>query len=132
MSDARSFLTLEMANVTLGKTDVLSQDDMAPDEYVMLSVNNAGVGMGAGTRSHLFEPFHSTRGLFDAPGLGSAVACGIINQYAGDIWVHSEKGKGSCRNTYLPRGFRSGLGLTGLTNLFIDCGSLRGQPALPE
>lgn len=98
-------LTLETANVALGKADVLSHDDMAPGDYVMLSVTDTGVGMDEETMSNLFEPFHSTRSLADATGLGSAVAYGIIKQHGGDIWVHSEKGKGSRLEIYLPRVF---------------------------
>ena len=101
MPDGGQF-TMETANVTLGEADVLSHD-IAPGDYVMLSVSDTGVGMDEETISHIFEPFYSTRGLADATGLGSAVAYGIIKQHAGDIWVHSEKGESSRLEIYLPR-----------------------------
>ncbi|MDB5104290.1 MAG: Blue-light-activated protein [Fibrobacteres bacterium] len=69
--------------------------------YVLLSVQDSGVGMDDETKSHIFEPFYSTKGR--AQGLGLSAVYGIIKQSGGHISVTSQRGEGTILRLYWPR-----------------------------
>ncbi|HET7042689.1 MAG TPA: response regulator [Gemmatimonadales bacterium] len=53
----------------------------------LLVVNDSGPGVPAGLAEKIFEPFYTTKGAHDAPGLGLAVSAGIIAEHGGAIGV---------------------------------------------
>ncbi|MDQ3000680.1 MAG: response regulator [Fibrobacterota bacterium] len=72
-----------------------------PGPYVLLSVQDSGVGMDEETKSHIFEPFYTTKGR--AQGLGLSAVYGIIKQSGGHISVTSQRGEGTILRLYWPR-----------------------------
>jgi two-component system, NtrC family, sensor kinase len=75
----------------------------APDgeDDVVLTVRDTGEGMSPEVLAHLFQPFFTTRR--EGPGLGLAVAHGIITSHGGRIRVESAPGEGSTFIIRLPR-----------------------------
>ena len=75
--------------------------DRDPDT-VGISIQDNGVGMSEETRSHIFEPFFSTRKGYGT-GLGLSITYGIVKKLGGDIEVLSREGEGSTFTVFLPK-----------------------------
>ncbi|MDB5875729.1 MAG: hybrid sensor histidine kinase/response regulator, partial [Ramlibacter sp.] len=94
-------VTIETANETFsaGGTPV----DLAPGDYVRLSVVDTGVGMTPDVLKRAVEPFFTTKRPGKGTGLGLASAYGFARQSDGCLVVASEVGKGTTVSLYLPR-----------------------------
>ncbi len=65
-----------------------------------ISVKDNGCGMDRNTRSHVFDPFFSTK--TDGTGLGLAVVKAVIESHQGRIAVFSRPGRGCRFRIFLP------------------------------
>ncbi len=110
-------LRIETGSIYLDEQVTARHDDMAPGDFVVLRIIDTGAGMDEATKKRLFEPFFTTKPQDKGTGLGLATSYGIVRQHGGDIRVHSQIGRGSTFEIFIP-----------LSEEPLD---LSGPPALP-
>ncbi|MFW6059310.1 MAG: ATP-binding protein [Phycisphaeraceae bacterium] len=68
---------------------------------LLIVISDNGEGMSEQIRAHLFEPFHSTKGM-RGTGLGLVVTKKIVDEHAGTIEVESTESEGTTFTLRLP------------------------------
>lgn len=76
--------------------------DVAPGDYVCVSVTDTGTGMSEEVLVRATEPFFSTKPTGKGTGLGLAQVYGIARQSGGTLRIESELGKGTTIHLLLP------------------------------
>jgi two-component system, cell cycle sensor histidine kinase and response regulator CckA len=95
-------LQIETRLVDLDRARAATPLGACPGRYVLLSVSDEGRGMTADERSHLFEPFFTSKEKGQGTGLGLALVYGIVHQAQGHVEVESEIGRGTTVRIYWP------------------------------
>ena len=73
--------------------DVVSADEAADGSYIVLEVEDTGVGMSPLVRDRMFDPFFTTKE--GGHGLGLSAAQGIVRMHRGILRVTSTEGHGT-------------------------------------
>jgi len=94
-------IAVELKKVEIESGEVISSL-LKPGRYALLSVSDTGCGIDPEIVDNIFEPYFTTKEKGKGTGLGLSLVYGIIREHAGDIKVHSELGKGTTFNVYLP------------------------------
>jgi signal transduction histidine kinase len=76
--------------------------DLDAGRYLRLSVADTGVGMDEATLRRAIEPFFSTKDIGKGTGLGLSMIHGLAQQLKGALRLHSEPGKGTRAELWLP------------------------------
>lgn len=83
--------------------ELMARDlDVAPAEYITLSVADNGIGMPPAIVARAFEPFFTTKPVGKGTGLGLSMIYGFVRQSGGQVHIHSEPMGGTTVCLYLP------------------------------
>ncbi|MGE0257858.1 MAG: ATP-binding protein [Alphaproteobacteria bacterium] len=77
--------------------------ELAPGDYVVLSISDDGVGMDEATLAHAFDPFFTTKDIGAGSGLGLPMVQGFAAQSGGAVRIRSDPGQGATVELWLPR-----------------------------
>lgn len=71
-------------------------------EHAVVMIKDTGTGMDKETIKHAFDPFYTTKTVGKGTGLGLYITYGIVQQHGGNIFIDSEKNKGTTITIALP------------------------------
>lgn len=96
-------LVIETSNAHLDSRYTTGIQDLAPGQYVCISVMDSGTGMSPEVTARAFDPFFTTKPQGQGTGLGLSMIYGFIRQSEGHARIDSEVGKGTTVKLFLPR-----------------------------
>jgi two-component system cell cycle sensor histidine kinase/response regulator CckA len=97
-------LRIGTRNFTVDEGYCRLHPERKPGHYVLMEVEDTGIGMNKETLDRIFDPFFTTKGwdFNKGTGLGLSVAKGIVEQHGGWITCESELGVGTKFTVYFP------------------------------
>jgi signal transduction histidine kinase len=96
-------LALATANHAFALGEIPAHVESLSGEFVCLSVEDNGPGIAEDIRPRIFDPFFTTKPTGKGTGLGLAMVFGTVQQHHGWVECHSESGRGTRFDVYLPR-----------------------------
>ena len=93
-------LIVRLEQIVPGKFEIIKHKK--DQDWVCLSVQDTGEGMGSELIDNIFTPFFTTKAPGEGTGMGLSVVHGIVQELDGYITVESELGKGSTFLVLLP------------------------------
>ncbi|MGZ3182124.1 MAG: response regulator [Telluria sp.] len=93
-------LTLRARNIAAGSAELSA---IGNGDYVLIEVEDSGVGMPPDVLERAFEPFFTTKPTGQGTGLGLSMAYGFVKQSGGEIELRSEPGQGTRVRIFLAR-----------------------------
>ena len=102
MKGGHGELSLSLDRLHLDDQEPRPHVELAPGDYVRLTIGDSGCGMDEPTLRRIFEPFFTTKGPGEGTGLGLSVVHGIVKEHDGVIAVASTPGSGTMFTIYFP------------------------------
>jgi signal transduction histidine kinase/CheY-like chemotaxis protein len=93
-------LSIALSN---GEAGLDAPRDLAPGQYVVLTVADTGIGMDDATLARATEPFFTTKEPGKGTGLGLSMMQGVVSQSGGAARLRSKPGRGTQIELWLPR-----------------------------
>lgn len=87
---------------SLGENLERNRATVPPGHYVVIRVEDGGIGIPADRLDKIFDPFFTTKRTGEGTGLGLSTAYGIVKQTGGFIFVDSTPGEGTVFSLYFP------------------------------
>ena len=95
-------LKLTAANIDVDENYARMNPDARPGPYILVAVEDTGIGMKPEVINRIFDPFYTTKEIGKGTGLGLSTAQTIVQSHGGFMHTYSEVGKGSKFSVYLP------------------------------
>ncbi|WP_395746138.1 PAS domain S-box protein [Prosthecobacter sp.] len=95
-------LTLTALSLVVDEAFASAIPDARPGHYVVLRVQDTGMGIPQKAMERIFDPFFTTKSQDKGTGLGLSTVMGIVKGHGGFLQVSSQPGVGSIFSVYLP------------------------------
>jgi signal transduction histidine kinase len=95
-------LLIKTERILLDDETCAAYPDLAPGNYLALTVSDTGCGMSSEVLQQAFDPFYTTKEVGKGTGLGLATIYGVVAQHKGTVRVYSEPGVGTAFKILLP------------------------------
>ncbi len=96
-------LTVSTQNATVQADAAGVDEEIAPGQYVLISVQDTGSGMAPELVARAFDPFFTTKPIGQGTGLGLSMVYGFARQSRGHVAISSTVGHGTTVRLFLPR-----------------------------
>lgn len=94
---------IKQKNVENGHAGVIKIETKCEDKYVLITIEDNGIGIKEDEISKVFNPFFTTKPVGQGTGLGLSISHDIIvNKHRGEILIDSEYLKGTLISVKLP------------------------------
>jgi CheY-like chemotaxis protein len=94
-------LTIGIAETHLAAADI-TDPEIAPGDFIEISVTDTGQGMPPDVLARVFEPFFTTKPIGHGTGLGLSQVYGFMRQSGGIVRIDSTYGEGTTVRLLLP------------------------------
>jgi len=95
-------IALSSDHVLLDQSFALMHVGAKVGPYILLQVQDDGMGIPAENIEKIFDPFFTTKEIGKGTGLGLSTSLAIIQSHGGFVRVYSEPGRGTTFQVYLP------------------------------
>ncbi|MCK9174854.1 MAG: PAS domain S-box protein [Desulforhopalus sp.] len=103
MEDKGGMLTLTIDERNITPSQQVAGVTLAPGNWVVVRVEDTGIGIPDHALKNIFEPYFTTKKLGKGTGLGLSVVYGAVKAMKGEITVASKPEKGTLFTLYLPK-----------------------------
>lgn len=100
MEDISGTIQIKLVDIHLSDSLNTITGQLAPGEYVKLSIMDNGPGIPDDIIDLIFDPFFTTKAAGKGTGMGLSVVHGIVSSCKGGLTVESKSGKGVTFNIY--------------------------------
>jgi CheY-like chemotaxis protein len=95
-------LEIRVRSVEIDRAFADAHLGVTPGHHAEVLVRDGGAGMSPEVRSHLFEPYFTTKADRGGTGLGLSTVHASVEQAGGTIWVETEPGRGTTFRILIP------------------------------
>ncbi len=95
-------LKIEIQDIRVGENMLSAIPDAAEGDYLLISIEDNGVGIPPATIPKIFDPFFTTKSKGQGSGLGLSMVYSIVRKHKGFLELFSEPGKGTTFFIFLP------------------------------
>ncbi len=95
-------VTIALDRVEVDKDAAAANPDLVVGPHARLEITDNGTGMAPAVREQAFDPFFTTKEPDRGTGLGLSTTHGIVSRHGGSIRAHTEPGRGSSFEVFLP------------------------------
>ena len=88
--------------ITVGRTHVEEDLELATGDYVALDVRDSGAGMSRTVRDRAFEPFFTTKAIGRGRGLGLSQVYGFAQAIGGTLRLEAPQASGNTVRLFMP------------------------------